>query len=330
MSSLRSPLRSSLCLALASLAFCSSALAEGNDPGSLLIFPEYDSRPGAVTFLTVTNTNADQSGGSIRVHFNYVDGQTCLKADAMETLTPRDTVTVVSQAHAPGNHRGFCFAYARSLTSSAPVTFNHLAGSVLVMDGVSGSEYSMNALVYEGQTAEGSTTDIDFDGIRDLDGLEYGAAPDRIAIPRFFGQLPPNQGGAFLSSELVLVGLTGTKFNTTVNFLIYNDNEEGFSAQYSFDCWDRVPLWSISGAFGNEFLSLGTNNDPGEILGLPGWESGWFEMDGGSASSTTTTVIDPAFLAVLVEVQRMSSASLPFTVGTQTNGDLLPGSLSGD
>jgi hypothetical protein len=313
------------------LGLAPGALAERNDPGSLLVFPEYDSRPGAVTFLTVTNTSsALGSEGSIRVHFNYVDGETCLKADAMETLTPRDTITVLSQAHAPGQHRGFCFAYARSMTSSAAVSFNQLVGSVLVLDGTSMSEYSMNALVFEAKGAAGTSTDLDSDGIRDLDGLEYGAAPDRIVIPRFFGQLPPSQGGEFMHSELVLLGLTGTKFSTTVNFLIYNDNEEGFSAQHTFDCWDRVSLWELSGAFGNEFLQVSTNNDASEILGLPGWESGWFELDGGSASSPTTTITDPAFLAVLVEAKRLSSASLPFTLGSQANGDLLPSSLSGD
>lgn len=322
--------RNMLLSILAALSLGSSALAERNDPGSLLIFPEYDSRPGAITFLSVTNTNADANEGSIRVHFNYVNEETCLKADAMETLTARDTVTVTSQAHAPGASRGFCFAYARSTSSSAAVSFNHLIGSVLVLDGNTMSEYSMNALVYEGKTAEGTSTDLDSDGIRDLDGNEYGTAPDKIAIPRFFGQLPPEQGGEFMHAELVLLGLTGTKFSTTINFLIFNDNEEVFSAQHSFDCWDRVPLWDISGAFGNEFLANATNNDPGEIVGLPGWESGWFEMDGGSASSTTTTISDPAFLAVLVEAKRLSSASLPFTIGSQVNGDLLPSSLSGD
>ena len=318
-------------LALGFSCLAPAALAERNDPGSLFVFPEYDSRPGAVTFLTVTNTSdASTEDGTIRVHFNYVDGETCLKADALETLTPRDTLTVTSAAHAPGEHRGFCFAYARSNTSSAPVSFNHLVGSVLVLDGTSMSEYSMNALVFEAKGPAGSSTDLDFDGIRDLDGLEYGAAPDRIVIPRFFGQLPPSQGGEFMHSELILVGLTGTKFSTTVNFLIYNDNEEGFSAQHTFDCWERVPLWDLSGAFGNQFLQQSTDNDPAEILGLPAWESGWFELDGASASSPTTTISDPAFLAVLVEAKRLSSASLPFTLGSQQNGDLLPSSLSGD
>jgi len=311
-------------------AFSALAQAERNDPGSLLIFPEYDARPGSLTFLTVTNTSSDSVDGSVRVHFNYVDGETCLKADAWETLTPRDTVTFLTQNHAPNHGRGFCFAYARGMTAPSPTDFDHLIGSAVVLDGTTGSQYSINALVYEGRTGHGNPTDVDGDGVRDLDGLEYGMAPDKIAIPRFFGQPDPSTGGGFPHAELVFVGMTGTQFDTTVNFLIFNDNEEVFSSQHTFGCWGRVPLTDISGVFSNDFLRDHTNHDPGEILGWSAFEAGWFEMDGGSASSNTTTIPDPAFLAALIEVDRLSSAALPFTIGEQPNGDLLPSSLSGD
>ncbi len=318
-------------LALAVLPLTAAlAAAERNDPGSLLIFPEFDNRPGAVTFISVTNTNDDPVDGSVRVHFNYIDGESCQKADASEMLTPNDTITLFAHAHAPYHGRGFAYAYARGISTSGPITFDHLIGSALIYDGLTATEYSVNALVYAGQTGEGNNTDVDSDGIRDLDGSEYGLAPDRIAIPRFFGQLYPHEGDDFLHGELVLVGMTGTKFDTTISFLIYNDNEEEFSASHTFSCWDRVPLLQVSGVFSNTFLQNYTDNDDDEILGLPNWESGWFVMDGQSASSTTTTIQDPAFLAVLVEASRFSSASLPFTLGEQDNGDLLPQSLSGD
>ncbi len=198
-------------LLLASVVLTSPALAERNDPGSLLLFPEYDTRPGSVTFLTVTNTNADAVTGSIRVHFNYVDGQSCLKMDAQELLTPRDTITVMARAHAPGHGRGFCYAFALGITAPGAVDFDHLIGSVIVLDGSTTSQYTMNALVFEGKTGEGMPTDVDMDGIRDLDGLEYAMAPDKIAVPRFFGQFPPDPGARDPYAELVLVGLTGTR-----------------------------------------------------------------------------------------------------------------------
>jgi hypothetical protein len=126
-----------------------------------------------------------------------------------------------------------------------------------------------------------------------------------------------------------MIGLTGTKFSTTVAFQIYNDNEESFSSEYTFDCWERVPLSSISGAFDNSFL-VSTNHDSGEIAGFPLWESGWFVLNGAIANSTTTSVSNPAMLAAMVEVSRLSAADLPFTIGSQSNGSLLPTSLSGN
>lgn len=304
--------------------FASSALAERNDPGSLMIFPEYDSRPGSYTFLTVTNVNPSES---VRVHFNFVDGEDCGTNNAYETLTPRDTITFFSSALSPTPGRGFCYAYARGITNADAIDFDYLIASQITLDGTTSSEYQLNALMFEGKTGEGNSTDLDSDGRRDLDGAEYGATPDRIAIPRFFGQI---DGDGQVRAELILIGLTGTKFDTTADFLIYNDNEEVFSSQYTFDCWERVPLLAISGAFSNDFLQNGTNNDPGEIQGFPIFESGWFIMNGAVANSTAASVGQPAMLAVMVEVSRLSAASLPYTIGEQTNGQLLSQSVSGN
>jgi hypothetical protein len=311
-------------LALAALAALTpSVRAERNDPGSLLIYPEYLTGAGNFTLLTVTNTSADHE---IRVHFNFIDGEDCSKSNAFETLTPRDTLTVASQTLSPTPGRGYAYAYALGPTGQ-PVDRDHLIGVSLTFDGFTGSEYALNALVFEGKTGEGNATDLDGDGLRDLDGQEYGKTPDRIAIPRFFGQLDP---AASEGADLILIGLTGTKFQTTADFLIYNDNEEVFSSQHTFDCWDRVRLLAISGAFSNEFLLNATNQDPGEVLGFPARETGWFLIDGGVASSTTTSISDPALLAVMVEQSRISAASLPFTLGEQANGQILSQSLSGN
>lgn len=295
------------------------------DPGSLLIYPEVDSRPGRMTFLTVTNTNG--AAGNIGVHFVYVDSTTCLKADANAVLTPYDTLTVITGAHAPSTQQGFCYAYAR--IGGTAVSYNHLAGSLIVLDGTQSTEYGMDAMVFQAMTAPGTNTDLDFDGIRDLNGLEYEPAPNRVAIPRFLGQFP-NPADQTFGADLILLGLTGTRFTTSVDFLVFNDNEEAFSGSVSFGCWSRKPLLSISGAFGNHFLKNFTNQNPNEIVGMAHLESGWILLDGGVAVSPTTTVVDPAFLAVLVERGRLASASLPFTLGNQTNGGLLSASNAGN
>ena len=63
---------------------------------------------------------------------------------------------------------------------------------------------------------------------------------------------------------------------------------------------------------------------------MPEQEAGWILIDGGTASSSATSISDPAFIAVLVDLGLFSAAELPFTIGEQSNGDLLPNSIFGD
>lgn len=321
------------CLALATVS-----LADGRNPGSLIIFPEYDHSPGRNTLLTVTNTRSDQS---VVVHFKYVNGQDddqrCTIANVWETLTPNDTITVLSGSHSPGTFKkGYVYVYAVTAVgpSGLPVSFNHLAADVVQLEGDRIFQHSLNPLPFRAVPFLGSTTDLENggvgDGIRDLDGLEYEGAPDRILVPRFFGQSVG--GGLGAQSDVILVALSGgKKFNTIVSLLLYNDNEEIFSGEYGFSCWKKLPLIQLSAAFGNDFLKNYTNSNNAESsLGL---ETGWFQLDGLVANSLTTSIVDPAILAVLVERIGTSSpysAELPFLNGKQTNGDLLPQTNNGE
>jgi hypothetical protein len=297
-------------------------------PGSLLLFPEYDNRGATQTYLTLTNTNCDEQSGTVRVRLHYVDAEDCLKNDFTVTLSPCDTWTAITEAHDPNSQRGFVYAYCQSI-DGAPIAFDHIIGNEIVFDGAGTLTYGIDAVSFRAMVAEGQPTDLDGDGIRDLDGLEYAEAPDRLLIPRFLGQDPASEG--IYHSELVLINLSGGKqFTTIVDFLIYNDDEETFSASYSFYCWDKAPLAAINAVFLQEFL-VTTQHDPLEILGFPARESGWFRIDGHTASSTAETITDPAVYAVLVErADPLCVADLPWEECGQGNGDLCPMGIFGD
>ena len=318
-------LKLTLCFA-AILSLSITARAGGQKPGSLLVYPKYDNRSGSVTVLTVTNTHTQQD---VRAHFIYVNGEDCQESNAFETLTPSDTVSLITAAHSPDPGRGYVYVYARSATGAGAVTFNHLAGSSVILDGMARAVYAMQPVVFEGMTKEGAPTDLDSDGNRDLDGLEYTQAPGKTVIPRFFGQ--GGGGVASLYSELVLVNLTGGRaFTTNINFLVYNDNEEAFSGEHGFYCWDNIPLTSLSGAVLQSFLKNATNEDPDEIIGFPNLEAGWISFDGGTANSSAASISDPAVLVSLIDLGRLASSQLPFVVGEQSNGSLLPTSIFGN
>lgn len=324
---------------LTALSLASAAAANGRNPGSLLLYPEFDNRQGDLTLLTVTNTNSDTTpaagnlqAGSIQVEFVYigkyaVGGQTldCLEFNRTHLLTPNDTLSVITSAHNPQHEQGYVYVFAKDPVTGKARVFNHLIGNEMTINGIAQLDYSVNPVSFKG-IGNGTLTDLDNDGIRDLDGTEYEAVPDEIYIPRFLGQ-----GGSY-NSELILLGLSGgAAFTTIANFWIYNDNEEAFSAQYAFRCWDRVRLSTINGAFNEQFLDT-TNNAPGEIVGAPTHESGWFRVYGGTAFSSAEQIQDPAVYAVLVEMIGSHGASdLPFeSVALQDNGALLPRGIFGD
>jgi hypothetical protein len=324
---------------LACAGIGASAFAGQGEPGSLLVFPTFDNTRGGLTLITVTNTDADQTTGAINVEFVYINGVNCQEFNRTRTLTPNDEISVLTQFDNPNQHKGYVYVFAKSKTTGAAVKFDHLIGTELVIEGSpagqgtnTDADYSLNAWSFKAGSAlaEGANTDLNSNGLRDLNNNEYEAAPALLDVPRFIGEGGPLDA----SSELVLINLTGgAAFTAVVDLLVYNDNEEVFSAQYTFTCWARVALTDVSAVFDNDFL-LSTNQASGEVAGPPPGtfnEIGWYRINGDTAFSTAAQFPDPAILSAHIETIHIDfgGAFLPFTEGTQTNGSLLSHNLFG-
>ena len=310
-------------------------------PGSLLLYPLFDNRQGFLTLVTVTNTNCNAGpnangllNGTVDVEFVYIGRYgpggidlPCLETNRTRRLSPCDTFTAYTSADNPNQEQGYLYVFAKDPITGKAIVWNHLIGEEVIFGSSESLRDSVAAVPFLGIGAERSTTDDDNDNIRDLDGTEYSKAPEELLIPRFLGQ-DPNGDGNIFKSKLALVALSGgTQFTTTINFLVYNDNEEEFSTQYTFQCWAYPRLTDISGVFLETFLDS-TNNNALEIIGRPAKESGWFRMDGGFAQSSAAFITDPAFYAVLVErTAGYSVAALPYELCTQDNGKLLPNTI---
>ncbi len=293
-------------------------------PSSLLLFPEFDSRPGVLSLVTVTHV--DCGGEAIDVEYVYVEGDECSEFNRTERFTPCDTLTAVVGAHDPNQTRGYLYCFAKDAATGEPIAADVLIGQMLIVDGIDRFEYSTNAVGFFGVGGEG-TTDVDGDGRRDLDGVEYSEAADEFLVPRFIGQTtegPQCNEGRDRHGELVLVDLTGgSDFTTVLDFLIYNDNEEVFSGEHSFECWERVRLTDISGVFGEEFLHHWTSHDPNESVG--GFEAGWFRVDALLTQSSWMLIEEPAVQVLYIErVANYAASDLPFEVCSQPGGSLLP------
>ena len=304
---------------LATLALAGTSMADAA-AGSLLVFPEFNNQQGIYQIYTITNTHPTEA---VTVEIVYIDGKYCEEFNRNIELTPLDTFSFLTAKHNPEDEKGYAFAFAKSSAGGDPISFNYLIGSNLSLAVV--PTYSTNPFMFQAVGEMGEVTEQNDNGLRDLDNVEYSAAPDRILVPRFMGQ------NLAFQSELTLIGLSGgAQFYTTVDFLIYNDNEEVFSSEYSFHCWDQVKLEEISDVFSNDYLQDYTNHDLLELFGAPSQETGWFEMEGHVASSFSTSIADPAVLAVLREgVLITQAADLPFCDGERTTGSLLARSSDG-
>jgi len=308
---------------------------DGQTPGTPGLRPIVD--VGAFEYFRdcngngVLDTEDVSSGDSQDSNSNGIPDECeepCAEFGRVRVLTGRDTITLVTNADNPGHEVGFVYVHSIDAEGD-PISFDHLIGHQVIVNGIESFDYSVNAVDFRSGLVEGALTDLDGDGNQDLNGEEYEMAPNEILVPRFFGQQDGGDGS--MVSELVLIGLSGGReFRTTVDFTVYNDNEEAFSAEYSFECWEKVNLAGISGVFTYDFLSQYTNHDASEVYGAPGLEAGWFRMRGNVANSSAGQVNDPAIYGVLIERGGAASAAdLPFEVGGRA-GHLFPGHVLGD
>jgi len=314
---------------LGAASIAPSALADGREPGSVLIYPIQRSsllNPGVFNIVNVTNTNRAGSGET-DVHFEYVNVTTspspfffanCNIADRVETLTPADTLSVLTSCHNGGTDvQGYLVVSARNPNLVDTYwSFNHLIGSEQVVS-AGGGMYALNALPFKAIGAQGTDTDLDQDGRRDFDGSEYEGIADELYIDSYIGAV---------AGDLVLLTFLGGEYLVNVNFIIYNDDEFQLSGQYSFSCWTRTPLAQISGFFTEQGLST-TANDPGELDincdGLDDFNTGWAIVRPTTALSITSpNVNNPAVLGALANDNGpfMNARLLWESVAKQFNG----------
>lgn len=305
-------------LVVGGFAFEASASACRN-PGSLLLFPYFDTDGQNLSVITITNTGPDDV--VLRIVWVYREkwgsGQYhCVPADTWIELTRNDTFTFFDKDLFFEDEEGFSYVYAvDDFFSDAEIDYDYLIGQEILFQSEPGDDpkylinASINAVSFEALNVNG-------DGLLKLDGVEYSLAPSKLLFPRFFGQpdLENPEVKAF-ESWLVFVNLTGGKFyNVTAKSLIFNDNEIGFSRTFQFPCWDVIKLNELSGVFENSFL-VKTDHDLYEPLGFEKLvETGWFYLYGQQAWYDTNFINDPSIYAVLVETIGLvyGAADLPF------------------
>ena len=268
------------------LAPIASAQPKHLQPGSVLVYPLYDSSAGAGTVVCVTNTNDDRTycpdadfrAGDVAVHYQYIDGVTWQEFDRFEMLTPGDTLCVIVDNHNPEGNVGFLVVSAADPEDmNKKIDFDYLIGSAIVVQSNLNFLWSYTPYAFQGLPGESApsacdrdSTDDDSDGALDFDGEEYDYFPAELFIDSFF-----EETGTF-GNALTLITTVGSDYEAEVNFLFWNNIEEKFSRNFRFTCWTTNPLSEIS----QIVTRLGGDE---EELGQGDIQTGWASLQGGRA-----------------------------------------------
>jgi hypothetical protein len=302
-------------LVVGAITYDASASACRN-PGSLLLFPKFQTDAKNLSVITITNTGPEDI--IIRIVWVVFDDEYyhCVPFDTWVELTRMDTFTFMDDALFFENARGFSYAYVvDDYFSEAEQDYDYLIGQEIVWSNSGDSpdyvvNWGANAVAFE-------ALDVNGDGLLELDGEEYTLAPSKLFFPRFFGQPSDNYPDHPFRSFLVFVNLTGGKFfGVTTKMMVFNDNEIPYSVTKQFPCWYWTKLKYVSGVFENEYL-MGTDHDEDEPVGFADYtETGWFHMYGLQAYYDTVTISNPSIYAVLIETVggEFGAADLPWQV----------------
>lgn len=288
------------------------AAADAREPGSVLVFPIHRSAPWGFTVLSITNINTDPAlpwddGGTTGLQFQYVNvlgdpssssALGCFVFDRVETLTPADTMSVVTNCHnVSGIQQGYVVVSAQDPTLfKTDWKHDYLIGSEIVVTPM-GRAYTINAVPFRAgeALAHQALTDLDGDGVQDYNGFEYELPPDELYVDNFIA--------ATLSSLTLLDFTSGPLFTTSVKFDVWNDNEFALSATKQFRCWFEQRLPEVSQVFSESFLSINTPHDPMEFdvdcMGEGDLETGWARIRGNTASSFSAEINNPSLLGAI-------------------------------
>jgi hypothetical protein len=151
--------------AISSLSLSANAGAGAPEPGSLLVYPLFDSSRGSRTFITVTNTSDDMNtlpagqllAGTVDVEFVYINGDNCLEFNRTRRLTPNDTLTVDSALDNPNMVHGYLYVFAKSPTTGKAIAWNHLIGQCRFYGNIKAEDYDVNPYTFKAIGAKAPT-----------------------------------------------------------------------------------------------------------------------------------------------------------------------------
>ena len=290
--------------AVGMVAASASAAVTTEKGSSILVFPKVRADSGFDTVIEITNTG----NSMVHAHCYYVnDLQDWNEIDFNIWLTKQQpTHWLASSGRRFDPSCGFgedCSGFAPGLVpplpdfegelkcvevteSGEPITGNHLKGVATIVAISDGSEFDSSArtqgdlATYNGIGIQGNPNAVPSNPLL-LDGAVYDACPEQIVLNHFASNADDLVAdGASVFTELTLIPCsqdfeTQTGGESTIQFVVYNEFEQRFSASTTVDCFLNVEVSGIdtSTTPSNSVFSrpvLGTDVASAVITPIPG------------------------------------------------------------
>lgn len=252
--------------------------------GSVLFFNYYVSDPNnlAAVDTTFNITNAHPTS-DIAIHLFFVDSTTCNVADAFFCLTRSQTASFRASDMDPGV-AGYVIAVAVD-SAGRPVSFNALAGEAMIGT-ATGHRFLLPAVVAARRDGA-SASPINSDGqtaTMFFNNAQYDLLPQTLVLDSFPSQVagigaPAANTVLYVYSPLPNLAAIDA-FSGTLFFLVYDDQEQSFSASMGLNCFLASAKQRIS--------SLRTTPNLNTVV--PSGHTGWAAFYGlGQRTVTSNT-----------------------------------------
>ncbi len=284
-----------VCVLLGTIAILGSppTSAQGpkiGEPGSVLIYPLYDSSPGIFTYLSVTNTNESEFAcgngfreGDVLLRFLYFDGVSCSNFARFELMSPADTLTVITAQHNPDGAQGYLVIQALDPETMFPMSFDYLLGHASILDTMDDVRWSYlpysfaglgNVFLTECAHPVISPDSVDAGTPILFDGVDYAFFPGFLALDHFEGVGTASSTSVEFDQHFYFMSGTrpASAADLNLSFSAYNNNEVRFTRNLSLPerCWYSRDMLDLSAGLSQQNLAVGGNAS--ELSGVAyGW-----------------------------------------------------------
>lgn len=255
-------------------------------PGSVLFYNYYtsDSLSSTIdTRVSITNTHPISS---VTVHIFMVDSITCGIADFFVCLSRNQTVTFLVSDVDPDT-AGYLLAVAVD-SLGRPTSFNFLAGEEFVV-APTGHRFGLSAVAAARLDGSAVSSPLNSDIVTStlfFNGSQYDYLPQALMLDSFPSQtsapgLSIGDTRLYLYNPLNNLVSTGGRFSGSLFFLVFDDQENGFSGQLPLSCYLASDKQRISSV--RTVPNLGSVVPPGRT----GWAR-FYSIGTLSVASNTT------------------------------------------